>query len=193
MWHVFRTIGGPKRSHRSKPQRPAMGVEGLERRELLTGGSVVGSGATVYVIPAPSGPNITTVSYQSQNGTSMVNVNLNGTNYDFNASNFTSLEYLGYIATGSQIFSDSTSLQVTAFGGSGSNLFEGGSGEDIFIGGTGSNTFDAGTGFDILESGFGSNTFNENASGSGMIEEFGFSNTINSQPGATGNYAVMYF
>lgn len=192
MRHPFRWIGGAGQGRKSRPRRSEMCVEGLERREMLTGGSVWGSGAMVYVVPPTSGPTTTTVSYQTQNGTKMVDVNLDGTDHYFNASKFTSVEYLGNHATGSQTFIDSTSLQVTAIGGSGANHFDGGAGYDVFIGGLGPNTFDAGTGFNVLRGGYGANTFNENASGSGIIMECGFSNTINVPPGGGGNYIIMW-
>ena len=159
---------------------------------MLTGGSVVSEGALVIVTPAASGTQTTTVSYQMHNGSNMLDVNLDGVAHYFSPSAITSLDYLGNSASGSQTFEDSTTLSIYAFGGSGTNLFEGGSGTDAFFGGSGSNTFDAGTGFDQLVGGFGTNVFNENAAGSGIIEEAGFSNTVNVPPGETGAYFIIF-
>jgi Ca2+-binding RTX toxin-like protein len=191
MQSAFGRIRSRERGRRSRSRRPVDGVDGLERRDLLTGGSVVGGGAFVLVMPAPTGPNTTVVSYQQVNGTTMLDVNLNGSDNYFNASQVTSLYYLGYSASGPQTFEDSTSLNVYALGGSGNNVFVGGSGNDTFIGGSGSNTFDAGTGFDVMVGGFGSNVFNENATGFGIIEGFGGANSINAPTGQTGGYLIL--
>jgi Ca2+-binding RTX toxin-like protein len=191
MQRAFGRIGSGERSRTSRTRRPVEIVEGLERRELLTGGSVAGAGSFVLVTPASTGPNTTVVSYQQHSGTTMLDVNLNGIDQYFSASQVTSLYYLGNSASGSQTFQDSTRLTVTALGGSGSNVFQGGSGNDTFIGGSGSNTFNAGTGFDMMEGGSGSNVFDENASGSGVIEENGTSDTINVPAGRAGNYVIL--
>lgn len=173
-------------------RRPVDGVEGLERKELLTGGQVIGAGSFVMVMPAPSGTNTTVVSYQQVNGTTMLDVNLNGADNYFNASQVSSLYYLGNSATGSQTFADHTGLSVVALGGSGANVFEAGSGCDTFIGGSGSNTFDAGTGFDMMVGGSASDVFNENASGSGIIEAIGGAPTTNTAPGQAAGYVVLW-
>jgi Ca2+-binding RTX toxin-like protein len=191
MQSVFGRIRSGARGRRQKMRRPSDVVEGLERRDLLTGGSVTAAGAYVYVTPAPTGPNTTQVSYQQQNGTTMLDVDLNGVNHYFGTSQVASLYYLGNSASGSQTFVDSTGLTVTALGGSGTNLFEGGAGNDSFTGGSGSNTFIAGTGFDKMVGGYGTNVFDENATGSGVIQESGAFNTINVPSGQTGGYAVL--
>lgn len=188
---AFGRIRNGERKCRSRSRRPVDVVEGLERRDLLTAGSVLGSGSYVMVTPNSTGPNTTVVSYQQYNGTTMLDVNLNGSDHYFSTSQVASVYYLGNSASGSQIFQDSTHLSVYALGGSGTNLFEGGSGNDTFIGGSGSNTFDAGTGFDMMEGGSGSNTFNENATGSGIIELCGGTNTINPPSGGTGGYVIL--
>lgn len=167
------------------------GIQGLERRDLLTAGSITSGGAYVMVTPASTGPNTTVVSYQQQNGTMMLDVNLNGSSQYFNASQVTSLYYLGNSASGSQTFEDSTNLSIYAMGGSGTNVFEAGSGNDTFIGGTGSNTFDAGTGCDLMMGGSGTNTYNESATGFGLIEECGGSNTIQSPAGQPSAYVIL--
>ena len=89
-----------------------------------------------------------------------------------------------------QTFEDTTSLYVSAFGGSGTNFFQGGAGQDDFYGGSGSNTFDAGIGCDVMVGGNGHNVFNENATASGEILEVGNQNTVNVPPHAVGSYAV---
>lgn len=179
IWNVER-----RRRPRSRRLEVCVNVDGLERRELLTGGSVIGAGAIVEVIPGSTGPNTTVVSYQMHNGTTMLDVNLNGGAHFFSASQVTTLYYLGYAASGSQMFQDHTGLNVTAMGGSGSNTFEAGSGNDTFYGGSGSNTFDAGTGFDFMVDGAGTNVYNENANGYGIIEELGGLDTVNSPDGS---------
>lgn len=191
MQSAFARIRDRKRGRRSRPRRPVDDVDGLERRDLLTGGSVVGGGAFVLVTPAPTGPNTTVVSYQQVNGAMMLDVSLDGSDNYFNASQVSSLYYLGNSASGSQTFEDSTNLNVYALGGSGANVFQGGSGTDIFFGGSGSNTFDAGTGLDLMIGGSGSNVFNENATGFGIIEEFGGTNAINAPPGQAGGYVIL--
>jgi Ca2+-binding RTX toxin-like protein len=158
----------------------------------LTWGSVVQVGGLVTVTPASSGPNVAIVSYQNVNGTTALNVNLNGNNFDFSLSQVGFVYYEGSGVGGSQTFQNTTSLHTVAWGGSGTNLFESsGNAEDEFFGGSGSNTFDAGSGFDVLIGGSGPNTFNESLTGSGLILEVGSSNTINVPAGATGQYYVI--
>jgi Ca2+-binding RTX toxin-like protein len=191
MQSPFGRISSRDRSRKSRSRRPLDGIDGLERKDLLTGGTVVNAGSLVMIMPASSGLNSTIVSYQQHNGTTMLDVNLNGSSNYFSATQVTSVYYMGSSASGPQTFQDSTSLNVTAFGGSGTNLFEGGAGQDTFIGGSGSNTFDAGTGSDVLEGGYGTNVFNENTTGSGIIEELGRTDTINVPQAATGSYIMV--
>jgi len=176
---------------RVKPRRLEATVEGLEGRQLLTGGSVVQNGALAIITPASTGPNVAIVSYQSHNGVKMLDVNLNGANDYFSLSQVAFVYYEGSGISGAQTFEDSTSLHTVAWGGSGSNLFQGGSGQDDFFGGSGSNTFDAGNGYDVLIGGTGANVFNENASGSGEIVPVGTQSTIIVPPGATGQYTII--
>jgi hypothetical protein len=189
---VFGQLFGIGRTHNSRSRRLQARVEGLEARSLLTAGSVVQSGALVTVTPASSGANVAIVSYQNVKGTTLLNVNLNGSNFDFSLSQVGFVYYEGSSVGGSQTFQNETSLHTVAWGGSGSNLFESSGGaQDEFFGGSGSNTFDAGSGFDLLIGGTGPNTFNESLTGSGEILEVGGSNTINHPAGATGDYYVI--
>ena len=169
---------------RARARRLEAKVEGLESRNLLSGGSVALCGGMVTITPASVGPNIAVVSYQSHNGATMVDVNLNGTDHFFSPSQVGFVYYEGSGISGAQTFEDSTSLHSVAWGGSGANLFQAGSGQDTFFGGSGSNTFDAGSGYDIFMGGAGPNVFNESPTGSGQIVEAGVLNTINVPPGA---------
>jgi hypothetical protein len=165
-------------------------VEGLEARCLMTGGSVVLTPLVAMVTPSPSGPNTAIVSYQMVNGTRMLDVNLNGTDHDFGLTQVDAVYYMGSSASGAQTFQNTTSVHTEAWGGSGTNLFVGGPGQDEFIGGSGTNTFDAGSGYDWLIGGAGKNVFNESSVGSGVILETGASNTLNAPPGALGSYVI---
>jgi Ca2+-binding RTX toxin-like protein len=171
------------RDDKARSRRLEAMVEGLEGRQLLTGGSVVQSGALVTITPASVGPNVAIVSYQSHNGGTMLDVNLNGTDNFFSLSQISFVYYEGSGISGAQTFKDSTSLHSVAWGGSGNNLFQGGSGQDDFFGGSGSNTLVAGSGYDLLIGGNGVNVFNENATGLGEI--------LNVPPGAAGQYTVV--
>jgi Ca2+-binding RTX toxin-like protein len=189
---VLGWLFGIGRSYKSRSRGLAAGVEGLEARSLLTGGSVVQSGGLVTITPSSTGANVAIVSYQNVKGTTLLNVNLNGSNFDFSLSQVGFVYYQGSSVGGSQTFENTTSLHTVAWGGSGSNLFESsGNAEDEFFGGSGSNTFDAGSGFDVLIGGSGPNTFNESMTGWGEIVEIGCSNTINVPPGGTGYYYVI--
>jgi Ca2+-binding RTX toxin-like protein len=194
MQSVFGRLFGTDRGKRNRgasPRRLEARAECLESRNLMTGGSVTQVGSLVSVAPAPTGPNTTVVSYQVHGGTTMLDLNLNGQDNFFSTSQVSLVYYWGSGSSGAQIFQDSTNLNVIAFGGSGTNLFEAGSGEDEFFGGSGSNTFDAGTGFDLLVGGPGANTFNENATGSGEILELSAQNTVNVPPETAGFYMVF--
>ncbi len=163
-------------------------VERLENRDLLSSGSVTQVGGTVAIYPASSGANTATVSYQ---GTNTVDVNLNGANYYFSLPKVGFVEYFGTNVGGSQMFQNETSLHSVAYGGSGTNLFVGGTGSDWFFGGSGTNTFDPGPGNDLLIGGSGINIFNLNATGSGVVDELGSSNTVNYPPGYSGTYSII--
>ena len=157
----------------------------------MTAGSVVLTPGLVTVTPASIGPNVAIVSYQTVNGTRMLDVNLNGTDHDFSLAQVGFVYYEGSSIGGSQTFENTTSLHTVAWGGSGTNVFiSGGSGSDEFFGGSGSNTFYAGSGFDVLIGGSGTNVFNENAAGSGYIVHGGSSNTVNAGSGQTGSYLL---
>jgi Ca2+-binding RTX toxin-like protein len=181
-------IGG---RHKARSRRLEARVEGLESRNLMTGGSVVQTGGLVTVTPATIGPNTAIVSYQNVKGTTMLDVNLNGSDNYFSLAQVGFVYYMGSGVSGAQTFQNSTSLHSVAWGGSGTNLFESSAGQDEFFGGSGINTFDAGSGYDVLIGGTGTNVFNENATGSGLIVEVGSQNTINVPPGATGSYQVV--
>jgi Ca2+-binding RTX toxin-like protein len=122
----------------------------------------------------------------------MLDVQLNGTNNYFSLTQVGIVYYKGSGASGAQTFQNTTSVFTEAWGGSGANLFEGGTGEDEFIGGSGSNTFDAGSGFDVLIGGSGANVFNENAAGSGFISELGTQNTVNAPTDSASSYQVFF-
>ena len=70
------------------------------------------------ITPASVGPNIAVVSYQSHNGATMVDVNLNGTDHFFSPSQVGFVYYEGSGISGAQTFEDSTSLHSVAWGGS---------------------------------------------------------------------------
>jgi Ca2+-binding RTX toxin-like protein len=182
---------GIGRDHKARSRRLEARVEGLEGRELMTAGSVVQVGSAVSVMPASTGASTTVVSYQNHNGNLMIDVNLNGNNNYFGPSQVYSLSYLGNVSSGAQTFEDTTSLNVVALGGSGTNLFEGGSGQDTFFGGPGTNTFDAGSGYDLMVGGYGLNVFNENAVGSGEIIEIDNANTVTVPSGGSTGYLVF--
>ncbi len=195
---VFGLSSGNRLSNRTdrdrklRPLRLDAKVEGLERRELLTsGGSVTLQGGVVTIVPTMTGANTAVVSYQTVGHVAEVDVRFNG------VDNYFTLKQVGLVvfdasnATGSETFQNETSISTDAYGGSGSNLFIGGSGIDAFYGGSGSNTFDAGSGYDVLAGGTGSNVYNESATGSGLIIEAGNTNTINVPLGSTGSYTVI--
>ena len=166
-------------------------VEGLESRNLMTAGSVALTPGLVMVMPASTGPNVAIVSYQTVNGTRMLDVNLNGIDHDFSLAQVGFVYYEGSAIGGSQTFENTTSLHTAAWGGSGTNTFiSAGTGSDEFLGGSGTNIFDAGTGFDVLSGGSGTNVFNESATGSGYIVYGGTSNTTNVPTGQSGTYLI---
>jgi Ca2+-binding RTX toxin-like protein len=171
----------------------AAGLETLESRSLLTAGSVVLSPGLITVTPSSAGSNIAIVSYANVNGQKMLDVNLNGNNNYFNPAQVGAVYYMGSGTSGAQTFENNTNVDTVAWGGSGSNVFEGGTRTDEFFGGSGSNTFYAGSGLDLLEGGSGANTFDENAAGFGIISESGTSNTINVPSGSSPDYQVYDF
>jgi Ca2+-binding RTX toxin-like protein len=186
-------LGRPFESsdRKSRSRRFEAKIEGLEGRNLMAAGSVVQMGGLVVVTPAPTGPNTAIVSYQSVNGVTSLDVNLNGANNYFSLSQVGFVYYEGSSASGAQTFENQTALHTVAWGGSGANLFEGGTGQDVFYGGSGSNTFDAGSGYDLLIGGSGGNTFNENTSGSGEVVEVGGTNSVGVPQNAPESYLTV--
>jgi Ca2+-binding RTX toxin-like protein len=172
-------------------RRLAASVEGLEQRSLMAGGAVVLSGDVVTVIPPPTGPTTTMVSYADVGGAVMVDVNLNGADHCFSPAAVGLVYYVGTLGSGPQTFENETGLDTVAWGGSGPNTFIGGSGQDVFYGGSGPNTFDAGTGDDFLVGGSGPNVFNEQVGGCGLILEAGSENTVEGPAGAAAGYAIV--
>ena len=108
MRSFFRNVGvfgrtlSVGRNRGARPRRLRAGVEDLESRNLMTGGSVVQTGGLVTVTPAPSGPNTAIVSYHSVNGTTMLDVNLNGTDHDFSLSQVGFVYYMGSSSSGAK-------------------------------------------------------------------------------------------
>ena len=180
------------RNPKARSRRLMPNVDGLEHRNLMSGGgSVILSNGGVSVTPAPTGANTVTVSYQQVGGVSNVDVNLNGTDHYFALNSVSMVYFNGTGLAGNETFTNqNTSILTVAYGGSGTNTFTGGSGTDEFIGGSGTNVFNAGSGYDILAGGTGQNVYNESATGSGMILKDGGSCTIHSQAGASGSYQV---
>jgi Ca2+-binding RTX toxin-like protein len=179
------------RNPKARPRRLEPSVDGLERRELLTGGAVAQSGGEVIVTPAPTGPNTVTISYHSEGSSgTAIDVNLNGTNNYFGIGTpwVGTVVFNGKGLTGAVTFTNQTDVTAVAVGGSGTNTFNGGSGVDEFIGGSGSNTFNAGSGYDILVGGSGTNVFDVSSTGSGIVDESGSQNTITDPPSSTGSY-----
>jgi Ca2+-binding RTX toxin-like protein len=186
------------RDRKAQPRRLQPGVDGLETRALLTGGSITLQGSAVIVAPDAAVTNNTvTVSYQrSGNSVTGVDVDLNHGQADeinrvFTPGTITMVYFDGSSIGGNETFTNNTSIFSAAYGGSGINTFNGGSGMDEFVGGTGTNTFNAGTGFDILIGGYGNNIYNESATGSGFVLEVGSHNTVNDPIGGTGSYQVF--
>jgi Ca2+-binding RTX toxin-like protein len=191
---TFGIVGAKQlgRNQKARPRRLQPGVDGLERREVLTGGSVVQMGALVMVTPdASAASNTAIVSNQTVNGSPMIDVQLNGVNNYFAPGSLIQVTYFGNGTGGNQTFENDTSVYTIALGGSGTNTFKGGSLGDTFVGGSGTNTFDAGTGFDDMIGGSGTNVFNENASGSGVINLIGGTNTMN-KPTKTSGFYLTY-
>jgi Ca2+-binding RTX toxin-like protein len=58
------------------------------------------------------------------------------------------------------------------YGGSGNNIFIGGTGNSLMVGGTGNDQFFAGTGHDVMIGGGGANYFDCGISGTGVILDF---------------------
>ncbi|MGC8640312.1 MAG: hypothetical protein ACP5XB_10605 [Isosphaeraceae bacterium] len=181
----------PGRHGRARSRQVDANVERLESRGLLSGGSVVLSQGLVTITPASVGPDLAVVSYQTHNNATMLDVNLNGVDNYFSLTQVGFVYYKGSGISAAQTFVNRTSLHTVAWGGSGTNVFQAGSGQDTFFGGSGSNTFDAGTGFDVFIGGAGPNVFNENPTGSGEILLMGHQNTVNVPPNATGVYWIV--
>ena len=174
------------RDCKARSRRLQPSVDGLERRELLTvaAGSVTLSAGVVTIVSAPTGPSTAVVSYQTVGGVKEVDVNLNGVDNYFGLGTVGLVSFQGSGSSGNETFQNETGLSTNAHGGSGTNLFIGGSGLDAFYGGSGTNTFDAGSGYDVLVGGTGSNTYNA-TTGSGLIIERGSTITVNAPPSYT--------
>jgi hypothetical protein len=97
------------RDHKAKSRRLEARVEGLERRNLMTTGSVVLTPGLVTVSPSSTGPNTAIVSYQNVKGTTMLDVNLNGSDHYFSIGQVGFVYYMGSGSSGAQTPIRSTS------------------------------------------------------------------------------------
>lgn len=179
------------RELKARPRQLRPSVDGLETRALLTGGSVTLSGGLVTVLPnTAASQNTVVVQYQKVGSKTMLDVQLNGVNHDFALGSIGTVYFNGTGTASNETITNKTGVYMAAYGGSGNNVFTGGSGADTFVGGSGKNTFNAGTGFDTLSGGTGTNVFNESATGSGIIFKDASTDTIHRPSGATGHYYV---
>jgi hypothetical protein len=169
-------------------------LETMETRNLMSvaGGSVTNLSGIVTVQPDSNlQSNVAIVSYQKVAGVNEVDVQLNGTDHYFALGSIGQVKYSGAGMSGQQTFANSTGITGYGYGGSGSNLFESGVGQNVFFGGSGANTFDSvNAGYTIMDGGSGSNTYNESGTGSGLIIEHGANNTVNAQ-NALGHWDVI--
>lgn len=161
----------PARSSRPHAQlRPT--VDGLERRELLTGVPVVNQvGAMVQIIPAADQDNTATLTRVGN----QLNVDINGTDWYFDASQIQHVVFDASqaLAGTQQTWINETFVVSTAYSGAGTNHFVAGHGTDVFIAMRGTTVVDARDGYVIFQA-FGAatnSTFNE-GSGSGMVMLF---------------------
>ena len=182
------------------------GVEGMEGRRLLTGSgaTIVLVGSTVEVVGTNLGD--TGVVKFQRGGVDVQVSNSQGSDDDlFPASEVGSVTYYG--GSGSNTFTNATSLTGFLYGGSGNNVLDGGSGMDFLyatsggsnvlnagsgsefleVFGTGTNTLNGGSGYDTMFTFSGANTI-VGGSGSNFIIAFGGQNSID---GGTG-YSVVY-
>jgi hypothetical protein len=180
----------PRRPTTARPAsrfRPAL--ESVERREVLSGGTVSLVNGTVWIAPDTTAP-VNNAQISTHNN--QVDVQLNGQDYLFDAS---SVFYLIFDASQTgpdtrQVYRNDTALPSFAMGGGGVNQFTAGHGFDTFMGGSGRNEFTARDGFVFFIGGaVGSNEFTE-GSGSGIILTFGPNNRVNS---SSGTYYVYAF
>jgi Ca2+-binding RTX toxin-like protein len=179
-------VGQVGRDRKARPRRLQPSVDGLERRDLLTGSVTLSAGVVTVLPDSAARQNTAIVANGTGTHAGQLDIQLNGTDNYFAAGSVMMVFFDGYGLNTDVTFQNNTSVTTIAYGGNGTNVFSGGSGVDEFIGGSGSNTFNAGTGFDILAGGSGTNVYNE-SSGSGMIFEVGSHNTIH---GGTGSYSV---
>ena len=158
------------RNRKAKSRRLQPSVDGLERRNLMSAGSITMSGSAVTVMPASSGKNTVTVSYlKTGSVVTGIDVNLNGTiDKQFAPGSVTMVFFNGSGAAGDDAFTNNTALLAVAYGGSHTNTFMAGSGMNEFVGGSGTNDFYAGSGYGIFLGGTGANTYHESG-GPGII------------------------
>ncbi len=153
--------GSKTNRRRRGVRRFEAGVEGMEGRLLLTGSgaTIVLSGTTIEVFGSNNGD---TGVVAMKNGAVDVSIsNAQGSDdVQFPASQVGAIEYFG--GSGSNHFTNATSLTGYLYGGSGNNVLAGGSGVDyLFATSNGTNVLDAGSGFEMLETyGDGTNTLN---------------------------------
>ena len=172
------------RNHR----RIELGAEEMEGRRLLSGSGalIVLSGSTVEVV----GTNLGDTGLVTQkNGSVEVQVSNSQGSDDvlFPASAVSAIDYFG--GSGSNTFTNATSLTGYLFGGSGNNVLNGGSGMDyLFASSGGQNVLDAGSGSEYLFA-FGSGTNSLNG-GSGYDTIYTFSG-VNHVVGGTGSSFII--
>ncbi len=170
--NAVRALEGGRSSRRRRPQ---VSLEMLEARELKAGGVTLAYGMLTIEATRTSG-NVAVVAIDKANP-NLVDVTLNGTTTQFNASLVQALTYNGG-AGGGDTFSNNTAIYGMENGWGGNNTFNGGSGMDIFFVCGNGNTMNAGSGFEVVYAFDGGNTVN-GGSGTSNVVVSGSGNTLN--------------
>lgn len=164
---MFATLKSRKDVRRRSKFQPS--IDGLEKREVLTGTPVVNRVAgLIQIIPAADQDNTATLSQVGD----QLNVDINGQDWYFDAAQ---IQQVVFDASGAgagthQTWINETSVVSTAYAGAGQNHFVAGHSVDVFLAWQGANTIDARDGH-VIYLGFGpaaDTTFND-GTGSGLI------------------------
>ena len=141
--------------HRGRRRPLAPRLDALEGRELKDGGIAMIAG-TIDITGA-AGANSVVVSYANTSH-SVVAVTWNNTTAAFNRADVTGIDFEGQNGFYDSFY-NLTDISSTAKGGSGRNIFYGGTGNNTLVGGDGANMFWGNGAHDTLTGGNGTNIF----------------------------------
>lgn len=153
---MFRKLFRNNKSSRRQPLRPRyrtrLCLDALEDRIVLSAVSIASNALVIEGTDQSDAVEISNVSDASGNVTALqVHDIIEGTVDDYDASQFTKIEFFGYGGNDYLFLDPSVAFPLYAYGGAGNDEITGGAGNDVLVGGPGNNMLDGGGGVNEVD------------------------------------------